>query len=180
MNVASKPPIETLSFVQVTPPALRDRTPDNTAMQAFEASVGSQIVSQILDAIAIGKLAPGTPLPSHADLAEVWQLNRNTIVDAFTRLRVAGATEGDRSRTFVTSNPDRVRALVARSRISEAVRFAVSLGRTKREVDAICKEIIHAYFEERRKKPDRRAAPEPEMPASLERRRRGGGAARRG
>jgi GntR family transcriptional regulator len=53
-----------------------------------------QLVAAVLDAIAVGELAPGDKLPSVRGLAAEALVNPNTVAKAFRDLEHLGATEG--------------------------------------------------------------------------------------
>jgi len=72
-----------------------------------------QLVAAVLDAIAVGELAPGDKLPSVRGLAALALVNPNTVTKAYRDLEHLGATEGrNGSGVFVTAAaPDVARGL---------------------------------------------------------------------
>jgi GntR family transcriptional regulator / MocR family aminotransferase len=53
-------------------------------------TLGAQIEDQVRCAIRLGKLAPGTPLPSTRDLAQQLGISRPLVVEAYARLAAEG------------------------------------------------------------------------------------------
>lgn len=63
-----------------------------------------QVYDSLYQAIISGQLAPGTQLPSSRDLAELIQVSRNTVLNAFDQLIAEGYLETNgRQGTFVTT-----------------------------------------------------------------------------
>jgi GntR family transcriptional regulator / MocR family aminotransferase len=63
-----------------------------------------QVYESLHRAITSGQLTPGTQLPSSRDLAELIQVSRNTVLNAFDQLIAEGYLEtNSRQGTFVTS-----------------------------------------------------------------------------
>ena len=83
-----------------------------------------QIAACVLRALDDGQLLPGERLPPAADLADALEVNPNTVLHAYRRLRDQGVLEFRRGRG-ARVGPD----AVARGRVVEAVRGLVSLGR---------------------------------------------------
>jgi GntR family transcriptional regulator len=69
---------------------------------ADEVPIYRQIMRQITDAIAVGRLAPGDKLPSHRELSEQLVVAPLTVKKAYDELELAGFLETQRGRgTFV-------------------------------------------------------------------------------
>ena len=67
-----------------------------------ELPIYRQIVRQVTDAVAGGRLRPGDKLPSHRDLAEELVVAPLTVKKAYDELEVRGLIETQRGRgTFV-------------------------------------------------------------------------------
>jgi GntR family transcriptional regulator len=63
-----------------------------------------QIMRQVVEAIATGRLAPGAQLPSHRDLSEQLVIAPLTVKKAYDELESAGYIETQRGRgTFVSA-----------------------------------------------------------------------------
>ncbi len=84
-----------------------------------------QIASCVLRALDDGGLEPGERLPPASELATVLQVNPNTVLHAYRRLRDLGVLEFRRGRGARVS-PD----AKARGQIAEAVAQLVELGRS--------------------------------------------------
>lgn len=62
----------------------------------------AEIAADIRDRIRSGEYPPGTQLPSYADLAGMYSVNRSTILRAMIELRATGDVRGEPGRgTFV-------------------------------------------------------------------------------
>ena len=71
-----------------------------------ELPVYRQIMRQVVDAIAAGRLAAGDRIPSHRELSEQLVVAPLTVKKAYDELEVLGYLETQRGRgTFVTSHP---------------------------------------------------------------------------
>ena len=69
---------------------------------AESAPIYRQIVRQVRDAIAAGKLHPGDKLPSHRELAKDLVINHLTVKQAYDTLEADGIIQTERGRgTFV-------------------------------------------------------------------------------
>lgn len=76
---------------------------------ADELPLYRQIVRQVTDAIAGGRMRPGEQLPSHRDLAEQLVIAPLTVKKAYDELERAGLIETQRGRgTFVSGSPPRL------------------------------------------------------------------------
>ena len=76
---------------------------------ADDAPIYRQIVRQIVEAIAEGRLKGGDKLPSHRDLAEQIVVAPLTVKRAYDELESQGYLETRRGRgTFVCENPPRM------------------------------------------------------------------------
>jgi GntR family transcriptional regulator len=82
-----------------------------------------QIMRQILDAIAGGRLAPGAQLPSHRDLSEQLVIAPLTVKKAYDELEKLGYVESARGRgTFVTAALPELANAERSARVREAAR----------------------------------------------------------
>lgn len=71
-----------------------------------ELPIYRQIVRQVVDAIAGGRLRPGDKLLSHRDLSETLVIAPLTVKKAYDELEVQGLIETQRGRgTFVSARP---------------------------------------------------------------------------
>jgi GntR family transcriptional regulator len=71
-----------------------------------ELPVYRQIMRQVVDAIAAGRLAAGDRIPSHRELSEQLVVAPLTVKKAYDELEVLGYLETQRGRgTFVTAHP---------------------------------------------------------------------------
>ncbi len=102
-----------------------------------ELPIYRQIMRQITEAIAGGRLKPGDKLPSHRDLSEQLVIAPLTVKKAYDELEALGFIETQRGRgTFVCEHlpqPDRVRQLediqqTARRLLSQAYLAGLSFS----------------------------------------------------
>lgn len=86
-----------------------------------------QIMRQIMDAIAGGRLTSGEQLPSHRDLSEQLVIAPLTVKKAYDELETLGYIETQRGRgTYVAARVPRGAMAVQRSQIEETARGLVS------------------------------------------------------
>ena len=94
---------------------------------ADELPIYRQIMRQIVEAIAGGRLQQGEKLASHRDLAEQLVVAPLTVKKAYDELETAGYLETQRGRgTFVSAHPPRVKASEQRERVKAAARKLLS------------------------------------------------------
>ena len=111
--------------------------------------VYEQIIDYYKQAIASGKLAPGSQIPSRRELAQEWGVNPNTVQKAYKEMSALGLiyTEGN-SLSKVTED----RQLLERLRkelIEQAViDFIEKIGPFELKEDRII-DIIHEYYQGR-------------------------------
>lgn len=63
------------------------------------ASAVDEVVDRLLSALALGEFVPGERLPAEREMARLLGVSRNTVHEAFGRLRTAGVVEVRRGRT---------------------------------------------------------------------------------
>lgn len=86
-----------------------------------------QIMRQVMDAIAGGRLAAGERLPSHRELSEQLVIAPLTVKKAYDELEALGYIETQRGRgTFVAARLPRAAASVQHAQIAEAARALVT------------------------------------------------------
>lgn len=86
-------------------------------------SIYRQIMRQIRDAIAGGRLKPGDKLPSHRDLAEQAVVAPLTVKKAYDELEALGFIQTQRGLgTFVSTKPPRASLTDQRAEVREAAR----------------------------------------------------------
>ncbi len=92
-----------------------------------ELPIYRQIMRQIVEAIAGGRLRHGDKLASHRDLAEQLVVAPLTVKKAYDELELAGYIETERGRgTFVCARPPKIRPAEQRERIKAAARKLLS------------------------------------------------------
>jgi GntR family transcriptional regulator len=92
-----------------------------------ELPIYRQIMRQISDAIAGGRLHPGDKLPSHRELAGRLVIAPLTVKKAYDELERDGVIRSERGRgTFVASSAQRVDSPAQRERLRESVRALLS------------------------------------------------------
>jgi GntR family transcriptional regulator len=111
-----------------------------------ELPIYRQIMGQITEGLAVGRLQPGEKLPSHRELAEQLVIAPLTVKKAYDELELQGFIETQRGRgTFVCSKLPRLRMADQRDQIDAAARKLLSLaymaGLDLREVVAILKRV---------------------------------------
>jgi GntR family transcriptional repressor for pyruvate dehydrogenase complex len=62
-------------------------------------SAVDEVVDRLLGALALGEFVPGERLPAEREMAKLLGVSRNTVHEAFSRLRTAGVVEVRRGRT---------------------------------------------------------------------------------
>jgi GntR family transcriptional regulator len=119
-----------------------------------ELPIYRQIMRQITDAIAGGKLRPGDKLSSHRELASRLVIAPLTVKKAYDELERDGLIRTERGRgTFVASGVERVDSAEQRERLREGVRAMLSRahlsGVTLEELLELLREM-HADLERER------------------------------
>src|ERR1700712_4865895 len=86
-----------------------------------------QLMRQVMDAIAGGRLASGEPLPSHRDLSEQLVIAPLTVKKAYDELEALGYIESQRGRgTFVSARPPKLSRAVVNTQLVSAARALLS------------------------------------------------------
>ena len=86
-----------------------------------------QLMQQVMDAIAGGRLLPGERLLSHRELSERLAIAPLTVKKAYDELEALGHIESHRGRgTFVAAKPPRVARSVQAGQVAEAARALLS------------------------------------------------------
>ncbi len=103
-----------------------------------------QIMGQIIEGLAVGRLRRGEKLPSHRDLAEELVIAPLTVKKAYDELEAQGFIETQRGRgTFVSARLPKLKMADQREEIDAAARKLLSLaymvGLELRDVIAILK-----------------------------------------
>ncbi len=94
-----------------------------------ELPIYRQIMSQITEALAVGRLQPGEKLPSHRELAEELVIAPLTVKKAYDELESLGFLETQRGRgTFVCSRLPKLKMADQREQIEAAARKLLSLA----------------------------------------------------
>ncbi len=94
---------------------------------ADELPIYRQIMRQIQEAIAGGRLKPGDKLASHRDLAEQAVIAPLTVKKAYDELEALGFIETQRGRgTFVCEKPPRISSADQRAQMRETARKLLS------------------------------------------------------
>jgi GntR family transcriptional regulator len=92
-----------------------------------ELPIYRQIMREITEAIAGGRLKPGCRLASHRELAEQLVIAPLTVKKAYDELEALGFIETRRGRgTFVCARPPRLDAVTQREQIKAAARRLLS------------------------------------------------------
>ena len=86
-----------------------------------------QIVRQVTDAIAGGRVGPGDRLPSHRELAEQLVIAPLTVKKAYDELEREGLIDTQRGRgTFVSDRPPAIDPALKQERLREAAQRLLS------------------------------------------------------
>jgi DNA-binding transcriptional regulator YhcF (GntR family) len=94
-----------------------------------ELPIYRQIMGQITEALAVGRLQPGEKLPSHRELAEELVIAPLTVKKAYDELESLGFLETQRGRgTFVCSRLPKLKMADQREQIDAAARKLLSLA----------------------------------------------------
>jgi len=94
---------------------------------ADELPIYRQIMRQITEAIAVGRLKSGEKLKSHRDLSEELVIAPLTVKKAYDELEALGFIETQRGRgTFVCTAPPRLDPVEQRDKIQQAARSFLS------------------------------------------------------
>jgi GntR family transcriptional regulator len=94
-----------------------------------ELPIYRQIMRQITESLAVGRLRPGDKLPSHRDLAEELVIAPLTVKKAYDELELLGFLETQRGRgTFVCLKQPKIKMAGQREQIDAAARNLLSLA----------------------------------------------------
>jgi GntR family transcriptional regulator len=94
-----------------------------------ELPIYRQIMRQITEDLAVGRLRPGDKLPSHRDLAEELVIAPLTVKKAYDELELLGFLETQRGRgTFVRLKQPKLKLADQREQIDAAARKLLSLA----------------------------------------------------
>jgi len=94
-----------------------------------ELPIYRQIMRQIIEDLAVGRLQPGDKLPSHRDLAEELVIAPLTVKKAYDELELLGFLETQRGRgTFVCIKQPKIKLADQREQIDAAARQLLSLA----------------------------------------------------
>jgi GntR family transcriptional regulator len=94
-----------------------------------ELPIYRQIMRQISESLAVGRLRPGDKLPSHRDLAEELIIAPLTVKKAYDELELLGFIETQRGRgTFVCLKQPKIKMADQREQIDAAARNLLSLA----------------------------------------------------
>lgn len=94
-----------------------------------ELPIYRQIMRQITESLAVGRLRPGDKLPSHRDLAEELVIAPLTVKKAYDELELLGFIETQRGRgTFVCLKQPKIKMAGQREQIDAAARNLLSLA----------------------------------------------------
>jgi len=111
-----------------------------------ELPIYRQVMNQITEALAVGRIHPGDKLPSHRNLAEQLVIAPLTVKKAYDELESLGFLETQRGRgTFVCLKLPRLKMAEQRDQIAAAARKLLSLaymvGLDFRDAVAILKKV---------------------------------------
>ncbi|WMT41611.1 GntR family transcriptional regulator [Paenibacillus sp. D2_2] len=117
-----------------------------------ELPIYTQLVNQIIEGIASGRLKPGEPLPSVRSLASDIGINLHTVNKAYTQLKQDGFIHIHRQKGVVI-NPDQMPGFTEpyknkmRGELKPIVAEAICRGKSQeqllQEVEQIYREIVH-------------------------------------
>jgi len=92
-----------------------------------ELPIYRQIMRQIIDAVAAGRISPGEQLPSHRDLAEQLVIAPLTVKKAYDELERQGLISTQRGRgTFVRERVPAIEPAERRERLRDAAQRLLS------------------------------------------------------
>ena len=107
-----------------------------------------QVIRVIERDIVTGRLAPGDRLPSARDLALLHGINPNTAARVYRELEQSGVCFTRRGLgTFVTEDPDRIRALhkeMADDIVSRFVSEIMEIGMTREETISLLEKRVES------------------------------------
>ena len=116
----------------------------------------SQIVRQISEAVAKGRLCPGDKLPPVRKLATELVINPNTVAGAYSRLEQAGlVTKKTGAGTFVTDpalrNKDAAQISILADRMDNLISQSLNLGLSQDEATEMFKSRFDKFTNAKRK-----------------------------
>jgi GntR family transcriptional regulator len=119
-----------------------------------ELSIYRQIMQQVVEAIASGRLRAGEKLPSHRQLSEQLVIAPLTVKKAYDELEALGYIETQRGRgTFVSEKLPKVKRSEQLDQIGQAARKLLSLaylaGLELSDVVKVVKEVDREFSNER-------------------------------
>lgn len=104
----------------------------------YSQPIYEQVTQQIRNAIARGELQLGDKIPSVRELAQLLQINPNTVMRAYQELDRDGLIETRRGQgTFITSSKERValvREMLLKQLVQDFMTNVESLGYSKQDV----------------------------------------------
>lgn len=111
-----------------------------------ELPIYRQLMRQITDAVAGGRIRPGDQLPSQRELAELLVISPLTVKKAYDELEREGLIETRRGRgTFVSSGAERIDPSEQREQLRDLMRRLLSRARLGRirfpEVQRLLEEV---------------------------------------
>ena len=90
---------------------------------ADELPIYRQIMRQITESIAVGRLSPGEKLPSHRDLSEQLVIAPLTVKKAYDELELLGYLETQRGRgTYICARLPQADPVQQRAEVSDSAR----------------------------------------------------------
>jgi len=111
-----------------------------------------QIMGQIIESLAVGRIHPGDKLPSHRDLAEELAIAPLTVKKAYDELESLGYIETQRGRgTFVSLKLPKLKMTDQQAQIDAAAKKLLSLaymvGLSRHDVESILSRVEHELLE---------------------------------
>lgn len=104
----------------------------------YSQPIYEQVTQQIRNAIARGALQLGDKIPSVRELAQLLQINPNTVMRAYQELDRDGLIETRRGQgTFITTSKERValvREMLLQQLVQDFINNVESLGYSKQDV----------------------------------------------